>query len=199
MKLEIQNLKKEKTENLKSNVEKLEIQAESLPTPTDDNIMDTNSTTDSSAMKTEMVDLPAAKKQKLDIHTNVTTNPDNGSSRDPTPPPVTDTVPQPTVSIEPEFEAPTQQRPAKDSKKERKYFEQGGSDGLYKKRLEKLKNCLIPELHQYAELLLHNEEVIDNVEFCIMDYEFDSAKKEPQLGVGKGLKNGLGGGNISRQ
>ena len=107
------------------------------------------------------------------------------------------TTPIPSDS-EPKFNPPDNMQPAEDSRKEKKYVQEGGNDLLYKKRLEKLKNSLIPELHEYAELLLHNEETIDNVEFCIMDYDLEEVGK----GLGSGLmKNGLNGGsgNGSRQ
>jgi len=107
----------------------------------------------------------------------------------PTPPPTTE---------EPRLKPPSFQKPAVSSRKEKKYLQEGGDKLLYKKRLEKLKNSLIPEFHQYAELLLHNEEVIDNVEFCIMDYSFEEAGRRSELN-GSASKKPKVSGNDSRQ
>jgi hypothetical protein len=99
---------------------------------------------------------------------------------------------------EPRLKPPSFQKPAASSRKEKKYLQEGGDKLLYKKRLEKLKNSLIPEFHQYAELLLHNEEVIDNVEFCIMDYTFEEAGRRSELN-GSVSKKPKVSGNDSRQ
>ena len=104
----------------------------------------------------------------------------------------------PLTNEEPRLKPPSFQKPAANSRKEKKYLQEGGDKLLYKKRLEKLKNSLIPEFHQYAELLLQNEETIDNVEFCIMDYTFEEAGRRSELNGSVSKKPKITG-NDSRQ
>lgn len=79
----------------------------------------------------------------------------------------------------PRLPPPKLTKPADKSRKERKYFEDNGPEGLYAKRFQKLKNALIPEFQDFAELLLQNEQPIDNVEFCIREFQLhgSDAKK----------------------